>query len=85
MTECRHSQIVLLQPAKNRMRCRHCHLTIAADELEGGYCPECNEMQGKKRYDFEEVATADSDKTRYRCEDCGVIIEASSQTPRSSP
>jgi hypothetical protein len=31
---------------------------------------------GKKRYDFEEIPAVDQEKTRYQCEQCGVIIEA---------
>ena len=63
-------------PAKeneNRLRCRRCHLTIKADELDGGFCPECFEGDGRKNYDFEEIET---EKTvRYRCEDCGALID----------
>ncbi len=57
------------------LRCRHCHLTIKADELGGGYCPECYEINGKKQSDFEEVAAEETTRVRYRCEDCGLIIE----------
>ncbi|HVN72644.1 MAG TPA: hypothetical protein VMU10_11540 [Desulfomonilia bacterium] len=76
MTECRHLHLVLLPPQKSRLRCRHCHLTITTDELSEGYCPECFEASGKKRYDFDEVPATDQEKTRYQCEECGVIIEA---------
>jgi hypothetical protein len=75
MTSCRHLHLVLLPRQKNRLRCRHCHLTITAEELPGGYCPECSEAHGKKLYDFEEVQAIDQGKTRYQCEQCGVIIE----------
>jgi predicted RNA-binding Zn-ribbon protein involved in translation (DUF1610 family) len=57
------------------LRCRHCHLTITADELQGRYCPECFEVYGMKRDHFEEVLAVDQEKTRYQCEECGVIIE----------
>jgi len=70
--------LVLLPDEKNKLRCRHCHLVIAPDELQGGYCPECYEAHGKKQYDFEEIEAGENgenEKTRYRCEDCGVIIE----------
>ncbi len=75
MTSCRHLHLVLLPKQKSRLRCRHCHLTITADELPEGYCPECYETHGNKRYDFEEVRTDEQEKTRYQCEECGVIIE----------
>jgi hypothetical protein len=78
MTSCRHQHLVLLPPEKNRLRCRRCYLTITPDELNdltGGYCPECFESQGIKQYDFEEIP-AEGEKTRYQCEECGVIIEA---------
>jgi Zn finger protein HypA/HybF involved in hydrogenase expression len=76
MSACRHLQLVLLPEQKNRLRCRHCHLTINADELTSRYCPECFESSGRKRYDFDEVAEVKDDVARYRCEDCGVMIEA---------
>jgi len=76
MNTCRHLQLVLLPAQKNRLRCRHCHLTIDADELTSRYCPECFENSRKKRYDFDDVAAVTDDIARYRCEDCGVMIEA---------
>ena len=76
MTSCSHSTLTLLPQQKNRMRCRHCHLTIRADELGDSYCPECFEAEGQKRYEFEEVAAVESGTSRYRCEECGVIIES---------
>jgi hypothetical protein len=30
---------------------------------------------GVKRYDFEEIAIDDPGKVRYRCEECGGMIE----------
>jgi len=75
MTSCRHTKLVLLPEEEKRLRCRHCHLTIKADELETKYCPECFEVEGVRRYDFDEVSMSGSTVTRYRCEDCGVIIE----------
>lgn len=74
-SSCRHLNLVLIPPPKSRLRCRHCHLTIAADELDGGYCPECYEASGKKRADFEAVEGVGDTKTRYQCEQCGAIIE----------
>lgn len=75
MSACRHLQLVLVRQQKNRLRCRHCHLTIHADELTSRYCPECFESSGKRQYDFDEVADAVDAITLYRCEDCGVMIE----------
>jgi hypothetical protein len=50
-------------------------LTISLQELAGGYCPECYDSSGKRRYDFEDVADVEADRTQYRCEDCGVMID----------
>jgi len=75
MTSCRHMNLVLLPGEKNKLMCRHCHLVITPEELQGGCCPECYEAHGKKRYDFDEIECGKNEKTRYRCEDCGVIIE----------
>ncbi len=76
MTSCNHTTLELIPGRQNRMRCRHCHWTISVDELGDGYCPECFEIDGKKRYEFEEVKAGEGDITRYRCEDCGVVIES---------
>ena len=76
MTACNHSKLIQLPEEKNRLRCRHCHLTIKADELGESYCPECFEMDGNKYYDFEELPAEKSVTARYRCEDCGAIIES---------
>jgi hypothetical protein len=51
-------------------------LKIKPDELGESYCPECFEVDGSKRYDFEEIAAAAAEIDRYRCEDCGAIIES---------
>ncbi len=76
MDRCSHKKIVLLPQEKNRLRCRHCHLTIKPDDLDTGYCPECFERDGVKRDDFDEVASEDNGVVRYRCELCGAIISA---------
>ena len=76
MTSCRHRQLVLLPVNHVRVRCRHCHLTIKATDLTSRYCPECFETNNTKRYDFEEIVTVESGSARYRCEECGVIIES---------
>jgi hypothetical protein len=49
---------------------------IKADELGKSFCPECFETRSEKLYDFEEMAEAETGVVRYRCEDCGVIIES---------
>jgi predicted RNA-binding Zn-ribbon protein involved in translation (DUF1610 family) len=76
MTSCVHNNLVLLPVEKRRMRCKYCHLTIKSDELGKSFCPECFETGSEKRYDFEEVAEAEAGVQRYRCEDCGLIIES---------
>lgn len=75
---CKHKRLVLLPEEKKRLRCRRCHLTIEADELDEGHCPECFEVDGKRLYDFEEILPDKSDAARYRCEDCGLIVESGS-------
>jgi len=75
-SECLHHNLLLLpSETKNRLRCRHCHLTIKADELETRYCPECYEATGRKRSDFDEVEPVEAGQVQYRCEDCGLFIE----------
>jgi Zn finger protein HypA/HybF involved in hydrogenase expression len=76
LNRCSHAKIVLLPKEKNRLRCRHCHLTIKPDDLEAGYCPECFEKDGVKRDDFDEVKAEENGVARYRCELCGAIITA---------
>jgi Zn finger protein HypA/HybF involved in hydrogenase expression len=76
MTACTHRQLVLLPEKHIRMRCRHCHLTIKAEDLTSRYCPECFETTKTKRYDFEEIVSLATGITRYRCEECGGIIES---------
>ncbi|MEN8264583.1 MAG: hypothetical protein ABFR82_14095 [Nitrospirota bacterium] len=79
MTTCSHTTIVLLPERKNILRCLHCHLTIRAEELGGSYCPECYEADGNKKYDFEKTETKEPETDRYRCENCGAIIESEKQ------
>jgi hypothetical protein len=74
-SSCTHRQLMLLPATPHRLRCRYCHLTINAADLTYRYCPECFETSNTKRYDFEDIVTADADIVRYRCEECGVIIE----------
>jgi len=75
MTSCRHANLELLPKRNKTRRCRHCHLTIDVEELGDGYCPECFEASGKKQYDFEDVEPVEESIARYRCEDCGMIVE----------
>jgi hypothetical protein len=74
MNTCKHANLELLPGAKPKVRCRHCHLTLAAEDLQEGFCPECFDGSGQKRYDFEDVAEPESPAARYRCDDCGAII-----------
>jgi predicted RNA-binding Zn-ribbon protein involved in translation (DUF1610 family) len=76
MTDCNHNTLVLLPGKKNRLQCRHCHLTISAEELGDNYCPECFETQDEKRYDFDPLPGESAEISRYRCEDCGMTVEA---------
>ncbi len=79
MNSCEHKNLALLPEQKSRVRCKHCHLTIQADELGKSYCPECFEETGKRRYDFEEIPAEKTKVAQYRCEDCGIIIESNSR------
>ena len=74
MTSCTHLTLELIPERKSTVRCKRCHLTMSADELGDGYCPECFDGTGAKHYDFESVTTPGSNGVRYRCEECGAII-----------
>jgi len=52
-------------------------LTIAAEELGDGYCPECFDSKGEKNFDFENAPIIGGNLARYRCEKCGAIITSS--------
>lgn len=74
MSDCRHKHLVLLRgDSAPRLRCRVCHLTIKAADLEDEFCPECYERDGRRHRDFEKV-DGPASPARYRCEDCGVLI-----------
>ena len=73
MNRCSHANIILIPGSSDRLRCRHCHLTLKADELENGYCPECLAVSGRKRADFEKIE-ADKENIQYRCEECGALL-----------
>ena len=75
MSGCKHQSLVLLDLEDKKLRCRHCHLTINEDELADGYCPECYEVYGVKRSDFERLEPESNGKARYSCEECGIIIK----------
>ena len=85
MSPCNHQKLTLLPGAKRRLQCRHCHLTILEDELGEGYCPECYETEGWKRYDFELIAPGESGEARYRCEECNTIVPYRSNSKPVSP
>lgn len=75
MSSCSHTTLTLLAERGERLRCKKCHLVISVDELGGGFCPECYERGGGRHYDFEAVAPAGQEITKYRCEQCGALIE----------
>ena len=74
MNSCNHTNLELLPERKKTVRCRHCHLTLAVEDLPDGFCPECFDTSGAKRYEFDEVKSREEPAARYRCDDCGVII-----------
>ncbi len=74
MPRCNHQNLILLNTQDQKLRCRHCHLTICEGELAQGYCPECYEVSGVRRRDFEQCEPEDNGEARYRCEECGIII-----------
>ncbi len=76
MTSCSHSTLELLPERKKTLRCRHCHLTLAEEEVGDGFCPECFADSGSKHYDFEEMTAGAGSVARYRCEGCGAIIKS---------
>ena len=74
MKSCSHTSLELLPERKKTVRCQHCHLTLAEDELQDGFCPECFATTGTRRYQFDEVKSSAAPVARYRCEDCGIVI-----------
>ncbi len=82
MDACSHSNIVVVMEGLQRLRCRHCHLTLKPDELVHGYCPECYETDGRKRDDFEEIPDTGGNTPSYRCEDCGAALTPSNTLSR---
>lgn len=76
MNNCRHQHLTLITSYATKLRCKHCHLTISAEELGDSHCPECFEERGERLSDFEEVPADEKAPVRYRCEECGVVIES---------
>jgi rubrerythrin len=74
---CKHTALEFLPARKRTLRCRHCHLTLDGEELGDGYCPECYDQSGERRYDFDELEALDDGAAKYRCEKCGAIITSS--------
>ncbi len=72
---CRHRRLHLVTGDPARLRCRKCHLTIRVEELSAEFCPECFEKDGVKRNDFEKIEIREKGSYKYRCEDCGIMIE----------
>ena len=75
MHSCKHDVLTLAPAKSNRLRCKHCHLTISEDELGSGDCPECLEAHKIKRRDFEPINEPEDSTTRYYCEHCGAAID----------
>ncbi len=75
MNGCRHRNLETLPGEKKRVRCRRCNLVISAEELGGGYCPECYETSGLRHYEFENISNDGETLIRYRCEECGEVLE----------
>jgi hypothetical protein len=75
MTSCSHTTLELLAARTRTLRCRQCHLTLGAEELQDGPCPECLERFGRRHYEFDDIETHGDVAATYRCEDCGVIIK----------
>lgn len=73
MAQCTHTNITLIPKPADRLRCRYCHLTLKAEELENGYCPECLAVSGHKRADFEKIEP-EKETVQYRCEECGAML-----------
>lgn len=75
MSECDHKTLTLLAQRGDRLRCKRCYLVISAHELGSGCCPECYAVGGDRHYDFEPLAPIEEEITKYRCEQCGAVIE----------
>ncbi len=75
MASCNHKTLELLPVRKRTLRCKHCHLTLDADELGDSFCPECIERSGNRHYEFEELETTNTGAATYRCEECGAIVK----------
>lgn len=76
MATCEHKNLVLIKKPEKKLRCRHCYLSIAPEELESDFCPECFETDGIKRREFDEISEEKGKADSYRCESCGELIES---------
>jgi hypothetical protein len=74
MDGCKHQHLILPRAPGKKLRCRYCHLSIDEKDLAEGHCPECYEISGVKRKDFEIIDTPNDQKRRYLCESCGAVI-----------
>ena len=74
MGQCPHKHLLVVTEASERLRCRRCHLTIKPEEVMDGCCPECYEQTGRRYDDFERINIAEQAATRYRCEQCGAMM-----------
>ncbi|HVO91376.1 MAG TPA: hypothetical protein VMT22_00960 [Terriglobales bacterium] len=74
MAICTHATLELLPEPKSKLRCQRCNLTITAEDLGDGFCPECFESGGVKNFEFSPVSKLAEPVVRYRCEACGAII-----------
>jgi len=77
VNKCNHTHILVIN--QSSLRCRHCHLTIKPEDLQDGYCPECFEVDGQKRDDFEKIESTLKSSVRYRCEQCGEMLGLAQQ------
>lgn len=85
MAVCSHKTLILLAENEDRLRCRHCHLVISAEELGNGDCPECRSVRGERRRDFDRITPGTGETVRYRCQACGASIEWDGPNERSAP
>jgi hypothetical protein len=74
VTRCRHPELVLPR-SRPRLQCRRCGLTLTAEELGAGPCPECLEDRGERRREFEPLPGVPPGDRGYRCAACGTRID----------
>ena len=71
---CPHKTILVIKDNAEKLRCTRCHLTLDAVDLGDACCPECLDVSGRRRYDFEKVSRPEVVAPRYRCDDCGLML-----------